>query len=71
MPGFGAWLLRAVYIAEPISKCFPSAHCSVAVYSAIGAHRIIHLEENRRAEWVVEGRLAHHTSHAPSHHPKQ
>jgi hypothetical protein len=47
------------------------AAISAAVYSAIGAHRIIHIEENRRPEWVVEGRLAHHTSHAVSHHPKQ
>ena len=36
LPGFGAWLLRAVYTADPITNCFPSAHCSVAVYSAIG-----------------------------------
>ena len=36
VPGFGAWLLRAVYTTDPTTNCFPSAHCSVAVYSAIG-----------------------------------
>jgi len=47
------------------------AAISAAVYSVIGAHRIIHIEEHRHAEWVVEGRLAHHASHAISHHPKR
>jgi hypothetical protein len=46
------------------------AAISAAVYSIIGAHRIIHIEDQRRAEWVVEGRMAHHASHAVSHHPK-
>jgi hypothetical protein len=46
------------------------AAISAAVYSVIGTHRIVHIEEQRHAEWVVEGRLAHHTSHAVSHHPK-
>jgi hypothetical protein len=46
------------------------AAISAAVYAVIGAHRIIHIEEQRHAEWVVEGRLAHHASHAVSHHPK-
>jgi membrane-associated phospholipid phosphatase len=36
LPGFGAWLLRLVYASDPITNCFPSAHCSVAVYAAIG-----------------------------------
>ncbi len=35
LPGFGAWLLRAVYITDPTTNCFPSAHCSVAIYAAI------------------------------------
>lgn len=46
------------------------AAISAAVYSVLGAHRIIHIEEQRHAEWVVEGRMAHHTSHAVQHHPK-
>jgi hypothetical protein len=33
---FGLWLLRGVYSFDPITNCFPSAHCSVAVYAAIG-----------------------------------
>jgi hypothetical protein len=47
------------------------AAISAAVYSVIGAHRIVHIEEHRHPEWVVEGRLAHHASHAVQHHPKQ
>jgi hypothetical protein len=47
------------------------AAISAAVYSMMGSHRIVHIEEQRHGEWVVEGRLAHHTSHAVSHHPKQ
>ena len=34
--GFGAWLLHFVYATDPTTNCFPSAHCSVAVYAAIG-----------------------------------
>jgi PAP2 superfamily protein len=34
--GFGAWLLRGVHAFDPMTNCFPSAHCSVAVYAAIG-----------------------------------
>lgn len=34
--GFGAWLLRLVYVGDPTTNCFPSAHCSCAVYAAIG-----------------------------------
>jgi membrane-associated phospholipid phosphatase len=34
-PGFGSWLLRGVYRWDPTTNCFPSAHCSVAVYTAI------------------------------------
>jgi membrane-associated phospholipid phosphatase len=36
LPGFGAWLLHGVYATDPTTNCFPSAHCSVAVYAAIG-----------------------------------
>jgi membrane-associated phospholipid phosphatase len=36
LPGFGAWLLRLVYTVDPTTNCFPSAHCSVAVYAALG-----------------------------------
>lgn len=47
------------------------AAIAAAVYAAIGAHRILHIEDKRRhGEWVVEGRLAHHTSHTISHHPR-
>jgi membrane-associated phospholipid phosphatase len=34
--GFGAWLLRGVYSFDPTTNCFPSAHCAIAVYAAIG-----------------------------------
>lgn len=46
------------------------AAISAAVYAVMGAHRIVHIEEERHAEWVVGGRLAHHASHAVSHHPQ-
>lgn len=47
------------------------AAIAAAVYQMIGAHRIIHIEDvRRRGEWVVEGRMAHHASHAIPHHPK-
>ncbi|MBL8541160.1 MAG: hypothetical protein JNK68_12420 [Betaproteobacteria bacterium] len=46
------------------------AAISAAVYAMLGAHRIVHIEEQRQAGWVVEGRLAHHASHAVQHHPK-
>jgi membrane-associated phospholipid phosphatase len=36
IPGFGAWLLRDVYRWDPSTNCFPSAHCAIAVYAAIG-----------------------------------
>jgi membrane-associated phospholipid phosphatase len=36
IPTFGAWLLRGVYAGDPTTNCFPSAHCAVAVYAAIG-----------------------------------
>jgi hypothetical protein len=40
---------------------------AAAVYATIGgAYRIISIEPvHRRGEWLTEGRLAHHTSHAP------
>jgi membrane-associated phospholipid phosphatase len=34
-PHFGAWLLRGVYAWDPTTNCFPSAHCAIAIYSAI------------------------------------
>jgi membrane-associated phospholipid phosphatase len=33
---FGAWLLRGVHGFDPTTNCFPSAHCAIAVYAAIG-----------------------------------
>jgi membrane-associated phospholipid phosphatase len=32
---FGSWLLTGVYQFDPTTNCFPSAHCAIAVYSAI------------------------------------
>ena len=34
--GFGAWLLRGIHSVDPTTNCFPSAHCAIAVYAAIG-----------------------------------
>jgi hypothetical protein len=47
------------------------AAISAAVYAAIGAHRIVHIEDARSGGWSSEGRLAHHRSHAmPTHTQK-
>jgi hypothetical protein len=47
------------------------AAISAAVYAAIGAHRIVHIEDARGGGWSTEGRLAHHRSHAvPTHAQK-
>jgi hypothetical protein len=44
------------------------AAISAAVYTAIGAHRIVYLAEARRgSSWTTEMRAQHHTSHAPHH----
>ena len=45
---------------------------TAALTAAMGAHRIVHLEERARGQaWTAEGRSAHHASHAPhaSGHP--
>jgi membrane-associated phospholipid phosphatase len=34
--GFGAWLLRRIHAFDPTTNCFPSAHCAIAAYAAIG-----------------------------------
>jgi hypothetical protein len=52
----------------------PAAHVaaiSAAVYAAIGAHRIVHIEDQRSSgRWGAEGRSAHHHSHAvPTYKP--
>ena len=48
------------------------AAIAAAVYSVIGAHRILHIEDVQRGRgWVVEGRLAHHASHSLGHHPRR
>lgn len=36
MHGFGAALLRWVQSFDPTTNCFPSAHCAIAVYAALG-----------------------------------
>ena len=44
------------------------AAISAAVYTVIGAHRIVYLAETRRgSSWTTEMRAQHHTSHAPHH----
>ena len=41
------------------------AAIAAAVYAALGAHRIVHIEERGRGfAWTAEGRAAHHASHA-------
>lgn len=44
---------------------------AAAVYAMLGTHRIVRIEPTHRGtEWAAEGRLALHTSHAVSHHPR-
>ncbi len=44
---------------------------AAAVHALTGAHRVVHIEPNRRqAGWLAEGRQAHHASHGQEHHPK-
>ncbi len=47
------------------------AAIAAAVYSMVGAHRIVRIEGLRHSEWAVEGRSAHHASHALGHHPRR
>ncbi len=53
----------------------PAEHVAAigaAVYAAIGAHRILHIEDAARdRSWTAGGREAHHRSHSPikSHTP--
>lgn len=47
--GFGAYLLRLVHVADPITNCFPSAHCSVSIYAAIG----LRLASRRLFVWGI------------------
>lgn len=39
---------------------------TAALTAAMGAHRIVHLEQRPRGQaWASQGRSAHHASHAP------
>ncbi len=45
------------------------AAIGAAVHAMMGSYRIIHIEDpRRRSAWVDSGRLAHHSSHAPTTH---
>ena len=64
-------------VSAPADAAFPEipeehvAVIAAAVYAMIGPHRILHLSETHLADkWVVAGRLVHHGSHAPPHHPR-
>ena len=47
------------------------AAVAAAVYAVMGPHRIVHIEPQQRGTaWTVEGRYAHHTSHAVPHQPR-
>jgi hypothetical protein len=60
--------------AAPVAAPIPPAHIAAiaaAVHAALGAHRIVHIEDQRSSgRWGAEGRSAHHHSHAvPTHKP--
>jgi hypothetical protein len=70
--------VAAVPAATPVPQGpdFAADHIaaiSAAVYAAIGAHRIVRIDDSRGgAGWTAEGRLAHHASHAmPAHTQKR
>ncbi|MFC1665684.1 hypothetical protein ACFL17_08670 [Pseudomonadota bacterium] len=65
---------KTMPVSSPALAPIPSgeivAAISAAIYAALGAHRIIHIEERGRGRaWAVEGRTAHHTSHNVPHRP--
>ena len=44
------------------------AAVAAAVYTVLGAHRLVHIGEAAPgAAWTATGRLAHHASHMPRH----
>ncbi len=47
------------------------AAIAAAVYSVLGPHRIVHIEERRHGGWATAGRQSHHESHAMPHHTKE
>lgn len=51
---FGSWLLTGVYRFDPTTNCFPSAHCAIAVYSAIG----LRFASRRMFAWGVFSAVA-------------
>jgi hypothetical protein len=60
--------------AAPVAAPIPPAHIaaiSAAVHAVLGAHRIVHIDDQRSSgRWGAEGRIAHHHSHAvPTRRP--
>jgi membrane-associated phospholipid phosphatase len=51
---FGSWLLTGVYRFDPTTNCFPSAHCAVAVYSAIA----LRIASRRLFAWGIFSAVA-------------
>jgi hypothetical protein len=47
------------------------AAIAAAVYSVLGPHRIVHIEERLHGGWAAAGRQSHHESHKLPHHPKE
>jgi hypothetical protein len=61
-------------VARPVQLAAPEegaliAAISAAVYTVIGAHRIVYVAPVRPgSSWTAEARTVHHTSHAPHAH---
>lgn len=51
------------------------AAIAAAIHALTGEHRIVHIahahDAHRHEGWASEGRLAHHRSHSPDHHPRK
>ena len=59
---------RPVQLAAPEESALIAA-ISAAVYTVIGAHRIVYVAPVRPgSSWTAEARTVHHTSHAPHAH---
>ena len=64
---------RPAPIAKPLASDHPGeqdiAAIAAAVYAVMGEHRIVSIR-TRTGGWTAGGRLAHHSSHIDSRHPR-
>lgn len=65
----------AAQAAVAADEGVPAGHVAAiaaAIYTVIGEHRILNIQDAHRHDgWVSEGRQAHHHSHVVDHHPRR